>query len=232
MRGIAMTDQLTEVDMLSTKDQELGRLLDQIRDFSSPNVFNPWSDADPLDAYGKEGASHRIARLVQHFHCMPRFLLIGEAPGYQGCHFSGVPFTNEALLLEGAVPRVPCHVRITTRPLPWREPSATIVWKELHALGIAESTVMWNAFAWHPHKPGEPMSNRAPTRVELQAGSGVLRAVLKHFDQCRYIAVGNVAKAALDAAGISVFATVRHPSMGGATKFREQMRALGAREAA
>lgn len=204
------------------------KLLDAVVNFTAPNVFNPWRDSDPLDAYGSEGATHRVARLAQHFRCLPRFLLIGEAPGYQGCHFSGVPFTNEALLLDGAVPRVPCQVRITTRPLPWREPSATIVWKELHRLGIAESTVMWNAFAWHPHKPGEPMSNRAPTRQELNAGASVLRAVLDHFDYSRYVAVGQVAKVALERAGISVFATVRHPSMGGATQFREQMTALGA----
>ena len=206
----------------------LAELIDQIADFKAPDVFNPWRDSDQLDACGAEGASHRIARLAQHFDCHPRFLLIGEAPGYQGCHFSGVPFTNEALLLDGAVPRVPCLGRITTRALPWREPSATIVWKELHKLGIAVETVMWNAFAWHPHKPGEPMSNRAPTRQELHSGAHVLRAVLRHFDYCRYVAVGQVAKAALERAGISVFATVRHPSMGGANKFREQMAALGA----
>lgn len=204
------------------------KLLDAITNFSAPNVFNPWRDGDPLDAYGNEGSSHRVARLAQHFNCLPSFMLIGEAPGYQGCHFSGVPFTNEALLLDGAVPRVPCHARITTRPLPWREPSATIVWKELHRLGIAAETVMWNAFAWHPHKPGEPMSNRAPTKQELKAGSDVLRAVLNHFNGCRYIAVGQVAKRALEQTGISVFATVRHPSMGGANQFREQMVALGA----
>lgn len=206
------------------------KLLDSIIGFSAPNVFNPWRDSDPLDAYSSEGPSHRVARLAQHFNCLPSFLLIGEAPGYQGCHFSGVPFTNEALLLDGAVPRVPCHARITTRPLPWREPSATIVWKELHKLGIAAETVMWNAFAWHPHKPGEPMSNRAPTKQELSAGADVLRSVLEHFNSCRYIAVGQVAKRALEQAGISVFATVRHPSMGGANQFREQMAALGARQ--
>jgi uracil-DNA glycosylase len=204
------------------------KLLDSIIGFSAPNVFNPWRDCDPLDTYGREGPAHRVARLAQHFNCLPKFLLIGEAPGYQGCHFSGVPFTNEALLLDGAVPRVPCHVRITTRPLPWREPSATIVWKELHKLGIAAETVMWNAFAWHPHKPGEPMSNRAPTKQEVKAGADVLRSVLDHFNDCRYIAVGQVAKRALEQAGIGVFATVRHPSMGGANQFRAQMAALGA----
>lgn len=206
-------------------------LFSAISEFTSPNVFNPWRDADPLDVDRDIGARKRLERLWLHFNCDPEFLLIGEAPGYQGCHFSGVAFTNEALLKDGAIPRIDMQgERITSRTLPWREPSATIVWKQLHAMGIAERTVMWNAFAWHPHKPSEPMSNRAPTKLELKSGSEILRAVLSHFKGCRYIAVGQVAKAALGAAGISVFATVRHPSMGGANQFREQMAALCAHQ--
>lgn len=202
------------------------KLFDDLCAFSAPNVFNPWRHTDPLDARPELATGYRLANLLFHFDCSPRFLMIGEAPGYQGCHFSGVPFTNEALLLKGAVPRVKCPGRITTRPRPWCEPSATIVWNELHRNGIADCTVMWNAFAWHPHKPGEPYSNRAPTRAELAAGADVLRAVLNHFAGVPVVAVGRVAAAALDLLAVKVRATVRHPSMGGATQFREQIAAI------
>lgn len=191
-------------------------------DFRAPNVFNPWAEDDEQDAY-TGGSSMRLARLAQHFDCKPRFLLIGEAPGYQGCHFSGVPFTNEKLLLEGRVPRVTCNLRITQRERPWSEPSATIMWRTLHEVGIASVTVMWNAFAWHPFKNGEPMSNRAPTMAELQAGAPVLKAVLEHFAGASVIACGRVAYGALKSLGIDVTCAVRHPSMGGATEFREGM---------
>lgn len=203
-------------------------LIEQISDAFMPNVFNPWRDSDPLDVDPQTGAEERRWRLRQHFDCEPEFLLIGEAPGYQGCHFSGVAFTNESLLVSGTIPRVTLNGRITTRPKPWCEPSATIVWGQLHAMGIADRTVMWNAFAWHPHKPGEPMSNRAPDRSELAAGAKVLKAVLANFPTARVVAVGNVAAAALQRAYVRVHATARHPSMGGASKFREQMEALGA----
>lgn len=201
------------------------KFLDDIVSFSSANVFNPWRHTDPLDAH-MFASDHRLSRLVQHFDCDPRYLLIGEAPGYQGCHFSGVPFTNESLLINGAVPRVPVTARITTRKLPWCEPSATIVWKELHRLDIAEHTIMWNAFAWHPFKPGDPLSNRAPTKAELKAGEHVLRSVLDHFRHAKIIAVGRVAEAALQRLGIDQVTAIRHPSMGGASQFRSQLQQI------
>jgi hypothetical protein len=204
----------------------LSDLVTSLREFTAPNVFNPWRDVDPLDRLLAFGPSDRRGRLRQHFDCAPRFLLIGEAPGYQGCHFSGVPFTNEKLILDGAIPRVTADQRITKRPLPWSEPSATIVWRTLHELGIAESTVMWNAFAWHPHKPGEPMSNRTPTLAELAAGKFALKAVLEHFHGVPPIAVGKAARYALEDLNVPMAACVRHPSMGGATAFRDGMRAL------
>jgi uracil-DNA glycosylase len=209
-------------------------LIDSIAAFQSTNVFNPWRDNDPLD-YPLLGALARRDRLFDHFDCAdPRLLLIGEAPGYQGCHFSGIAFTNESLLMRNMVPRVSrlgANNRITMRLKPWSEPSATIVWGELHRLGIATTTIMWNAFAWHPHKPGEPMSNRAPTRVEVENGWNVLRAVLTYFvaDRgARVIAVGNIAADALKRLDVQAVEKVRHPSMGGARKFRAGIERLAA----
>lgn len=187
--------------------------------FESPNVFNPWRDVDPLDL-NRHAAVARSMRLQAHFGAVPRYLLVGEAPGYQGCHFSGIPFTNEALLADGSIPRVGAIGRITSRAKPWREPSATIMWKALYEAGIAEDTVMWNAFAFHPHKPGEPMSNRAPTRAELLANKTILEMVLGLFMGARVVPVGNVAAEALKACGVPYARKLRHPSMGGANEFR------------
>ena len=202
-----------------------------LRAFKSKHVFNPWADVDPLDLAGRRamapaGANGRLARLTAHLNASPRLVLLGEASGYQGCHFSGIPFTNEKLLLAGRIPRVPVAARITSRPRPWCEPSATVVWGALHALGLADDTVLWNAFAWHPHRPGSPYSNRAPTRDELEAGRSVLDGVLDAFPQANVVAVGKVAERALRALGREPAATLRHPSMGGATEFRAGLAAL------
>ena len=53
--------------------------------------------------------------------------------------------------------------RLSTRARPWSEPSATTVWGTLRELGVAEVTLLWNAFPWHPHKPGNLQSNRTPS---------------------------------------------------------------------
>lgn len=185
---------------------------------AGPAVFNPWRDYDPMDLT-ELGWLARCERLVRHFLTRPKLLLVGEAPGYQGCHFSGVPFTSESLLCEGVIPRIDKCGRFTTRPRPWCEPSATIVWRELHRLGIAEKTVMWNAFAFHPHKPGKLYSNRAPTKEELSANRRILNMVVRHFRGARVVAIGNVAHKALADLGYRVD-KVRHPSMGGANEFR------------
>lgn len=197
-------------------------------EFRAPNVFNPWGEDDPLDSY-PGGSAMRLARLSQHFDCMPKYMLIGEAPGYQGCHFSGVPFTNEKLLLEGVVPRVRVNLRISQRELPWSEPSATVMWRTLRELKIDDATVMWNAFAWHPFKTEEPMSNRAPTESELIAGAPALRTIIDYFSGARIIAVGKVAERTLKRLEVQTDGSVRHPSMGGATAFREGMRRFAER---
>lgn len=195
--------------------------------YSDPfaNVFNPWRDYDPLDV-ADCGPWARRQRLRFHFDCDPLFLLVGEAPGYQGCHYSGVPFTNEALICKGAVPRMGSQDRFTSRTRPWSEPSATIVWGTLHKLGIADRVVMWNAFAWHPHKPDDHWSNRAPSREELTAGISVLELVVNHFRYAPVVPIGRVAECTLKHLGVKALESVRHPGMGGANEFRAQLTAL------
>ena len=203
--------------------------------FNAPRVFNPWRDVDTSDAKPLEedpspsspGPAGRLARLRAHFDCSPRFLLVGEAPGYQGCHISGIPFTNEALLLKGSIPRMRVDSRLTTRPRPWCEPSATIMWGILEELGIADQVVLWNAFAWHPHKPENVYSNRTPSRAELTLGHPVLKGVLSRFrGAAQLLAVGQVAAKTLAGLGHAPCAVLRHPAMGGANQFREGLRSL------
>jgi uracil-DNA glycosylase len=198
-----------------------------LRAHVAEHVYNPWADADAMDLpVAAAGPQARLARLRAHFDVDARLILVGEASGYQGCHFSGMAFTNEKLLLAGRIPRVRIEERITSRPLPWCEPSATVVWGALHSHGLAERTVLWNSYAWHPHKPGNPYSNRTPTRRELESGKAVLDAVLDHFSDALVVAVGQVSGRTLRALGREPAAVLRHPAMGGATEFRAGLAAL------
>ena len=195
-----------------------------LQNFHATDVFNPWNYQDPLDI-SADGARDRRGRLEQHFDRDAKYLLIGEAPGYRGCHFSGIPFTCEKQLYDGIVSGLPAHARFTKRDLPWSEGSATVIWSTLHELGIAETTVMWNAYPWHPHLPENPLSNRTPTPREVLDGASILAMVLEQFHSAAVIAVGQIALRTLESLGVGA-TPVRHPSMGGARQFKEQLREL------
>lgn len=192
-----------------------------------PGMFNPWGESCPTETE-KDGHLARRRRLEIHMDRAPRVVIIGEAPGYQGCRYSGIAFTSERLLHQGSVPGMGIVPRITARPRPWSEPSATIVWEALYQLGLAEESVMFNAVPWHPMGEGGPHSNRTPTSAEVEAGAPFLQQFLAVYPGVPVVALGKTAAGLLERIGVQA-STVRHPANGGATKFREGMSALFAR---
>jgi len=198
----------------------LNRFLQLLTIDCGANVFNPWTERDERNDGVLNGPDARCQRLRAHLRIRPAQILIGEAAGYQGCHVTGIAFTSERLLMTGTVPRIPTSgERLSTRHIPWSEPSATTVWKTLHGLGLADTTVLWNAFPWHPHKPGNPQSNRTPTRAERRLGLVVLDSLLSTSPQATVFAVGRHAEGLLKEVGRAAL-PLRHPSMGGAVLFR------------
>ncbi len=128
-------------------------------------------------------------------------LLVGEAAGYRGARVSGIPFTSERQL-TGSGPA---------------EASATIVHRVLDELGLTENVLLWNVVPTHPHRPGEPLSNRRPRAAEIEASRPFLELLAAGR---RVVPTGRVAAAAIGTAGI------RHPSHGGAQEFRAGLAAL------
>jgi hypothetical protein len=182
-------------------------------------LFNPWRDKCPHDAAGN-GPAEKLERLALHLDCDPEFILTGEAPGYQGCRYSGIAFTSERLLGEGTIPRIPAlDGRLSTRRLPFSEPSATIVWKTLYRLGIAERTVLWNALQLHPYRSDNLWSNRTPSPAEISLGEPALRLLIEAFPSAKIIAVGKKSEGLLNEMAIPIAGSVRHPANGGATEF-------------
>ena len=195
----------------------LAKSLVETLPFGMTGLFNPWRDYCAHDAAGN-GTVEKFDRLALHLECQPRFILVGEAPGYQGCRYSGIAFTSERLLGEGSIPRIPLlSSRLSTRPLPFSEPSATIVWKTLYQLGIAEHTILWNALQLHPHHPDNVWSNRTPTPSEISLGEPALRLLIEAFPLAKIIAVGKKSEGLLREMEIPMAGSVRHPANGGAT---------------
>ena len=207
-------------------NNKLAKLLTDKLPSRRPTLFNPWRDRCDDDE-PCNGPDAKLARLAAHLDCDPKFILCGEAAGYQGCRHSGIAFTSERLLLEGKIPRIsPMSQRLTSRRRPYSEPSATIVWKALYELGIEERTVLWNALQMHPHERGKEQSNRTPTSAEIiEIGKPALQMLVKEFPLAKVVAVGITAKGLLDSMGI-VSSAVRHPAYGGATAFVRGLKLL------
>lgn len=191
-----------------------------------PGLFNPWRDVCS-DDQPWNGPEEKLQRLADHLRCSPRFILCGEAPGYQGCRHTGVAFTSERLLLEGEIPRLQAsRERLTRRRRPFSEPSATIVWQALHRLGIADVTLLWNALQLHPHLAEDHNSNRTPTSGELELGKPAMNVLVQAFPQAQIVAVGRKAENLLARMDIPIAGSVRHPANGGASEFADGLERL------
>jgi hypothetical protein len=144
-----------------------------------------------------ERAELRRERLVRYLDARQgaSFLLVGEAAGYRGARVSGIPFTSERQLTSGDP----------------AEASATIVHRVLHELGLEHDVLLWNLVPTHPHLRGRPGTNRRPTLAEIDASRSFVTELARGR---RVIAVGRLAHAALGGT------YVRHPSHGGASRFR------------
>jgi hypothetical protein len=200
-------------------------------------VFNPWWEADKQNDVGRNAPAIRRKQLAAYLRNRigkVKLVLIGEALGYRGGHFSGIPMTSERILLgkkENAGIK-PEHVFSTFKarrtskreqcPDGFSEPTATIVWGTLLGLGLKpEEFVLWNAFPWHSFNPRRGLlSNRMPNRSELSAGLSVLKAFLDLFPCEEIVALGNVAASQLKELNVESH-RVRHPASGGARLFRK-----------
>ena len=140
---------------VSMSNHKLAKLLTDTLPSGRATLFNPWRDPCTDDKLRNDPEA-KLARLAAHLDCDPKLILCGEAQSYRGCRHSGIAFTSEHLLLEGTIPRIPAMShRLTIKKSPYKEGSATTIWKVLYELGIEERTVLWNAIQMHPHKPGK-----------------------------------------------------------------------------
>lgn len=216
--------------MSSAFETHISRLLRAVR--RSPetdDLFNPYRDRnEAIDRARAPAIRSRNLREYLGTFRNARYVLVGEAAGYNGCRYTGIPFTGEDLTVGDAplawtrdtgVARASKAAKLSS------EMSAKIVWG---GIGESRDFVLWNAVPWHPHGSGRPLSNRKPRREEVELGLEVLELFLEIFRDAEPVAVGRVAQASL--AMMERDATyVRHPSMGGKKLFLEGLAELRTR---
>src|SRR6266536_3078232 len=163
--------------------KSLREFLQLLKKSPSGAVFDPWWEVDEQNDIGRRAPAIRRNQLRAYLQKRLRkaqLAVIGEAVGYRGGHFSGIPMTSERILL-GRSKKVPMkskdffsdiNPRRTSKtevcPDGFSEATATIVWGTLLRLGLKpDEFVLWNAFPWHSFNPRRGLlSNRMPNKSE------------------------------------------------------------------
>jgi uracil-DNA glycosylase len=181
-------------------------------------TFNQFREVGPDDA--PDAAAFRLANLRHYLEERDQadVVAVGEAAGYQGMRWSGIAFTSEFDLLRWGDP----YHRSSRRPRPWKEPSGTIVHGVLDEMGAERRVILWNTVPTHPYLPGQPLSNRRPTRPEIAAGLSYAQRLIDITRPRLIVGVGRIAADTLGSGAVYV----RHPAQSGATAFRAGMRAV------
>ncbi len=219
---------------MTTTIDPLDTLFSYLVPYQGRDVFNQYAESNPeLDR--PDAAARRRGNMRRYLECFrdAAYVLVSEAPGYAGCRFTGVSFTDERFLF-GEQPLAWAQdaggflrAGRDDRPLS-REMSATIVWG---ALGDRRDIVFWPTFPWHPMGTRGPLSNRPPRRDEILVGREVLHWLLETLFPGRILgAVGCHGHAALAALGYGDVRYIRHPAQGGASEFRRGIATLRRRD--
>jgi uracil-DNA glycosylase len=196
-----------------------------IKDFVNKLALcNSFTDVE--NQYASEFKYSQITRnnLIKYLEVMyqikPSIMLIGEAPGYNGCRWSGIPFTAEKNIKieykKGLLFGIENGFQLRDSKNPQSEASATIVWNYLHEAEVYP--LIWNAFPFHPHKAYDKETNRTPKANEIYFGKEIMEELIKTFCIKHIVSVGNIAYTTLNSMGIKS-AKVRHPANGGKAEF-------------
>jgi len=224
---------------VTVSSKSLGDFLQLLKRSPAGAVFNPWCESDEQNDIGRSAPVIRRKQLYAYLQKRlgkASIAVIGEAVGYRGGHFSGIPMTSERLLLghNNKVQITPVDFfssiepRRTSKsekyPKGFSEPTATIAWSTLLQLGLKpDQFVLWNAFPWHSFDSRRGMlSNRMPNKSERAAGLPVLKSFLELFPCNQVVALGKIAAAQLGILNVVAYC-IRHPACGGAKLFRQQI---------
>ena len=201
---------------MAHRPEGFAAFIESVAERSFGTAFCMFREVDPALEHA-DGPARRRANATAYLDRAGRspLLLVGEAMGYAGGRFSGLAFTAERTLAAWGPP----YRATSLRPEGWAEQSGTIVHGTLEKLGL--DAVLWNVVPAHPHRPGEPLSNRTPSVGELRAGAVVLAELIERLEPRAIVAVGRSAERALGELGLPCDAAVRHPANGGATAFRD-----------
>ena len=222
--------------------------VDWLSQYSGSLVHNPWGEVNPdLEIVADDFDAAQVRRDNLVAYLLPRLgrakvFVVAEAVGYQGGRFSGIAITCERMLLDKhktirAKDITPIRLERTSSPTSpllkgtqqkdgFNEPTDTVVWSAIVEKGIDPyDTLLWNIFPFHPHKDGNPLTNRTPTEAEQELGWEYTKRLLElHLElggeESLMLAVGQKSADTMGKFGLPAIG-LRHPANGGANLYRQ-----------
>jgi uracil-DNA glycosylase len=236
--------------------KQLDKFVCLLKASPSGAVFNPWWQIDEENDISPCCSAIRRKHLTVYFRerlGKARLAIVGEALGYRGGHFSGIPMTSERMLLRKQPDivaalcerrnlehradggrRPPLQILSGMKPSRtskpslcpngFAEPTATIVWSALLKIGLLpEEFVLWNAFPWHSFDPHRGLLSNRMPNKSEQRSGRPMLKTFLELFHCEQI----VALGKIAAAQLEQLSfnsyCVRHPASGGAKLFRKQI---------
>ena len=162
---------------------------------------------------------NNIAEYLEYYiNNPPKYILVGEAPGYKGCAQSGIPFTSQYIISNTKFFKSNFQLIGGEE----KERTSTVIWKCLETM--KQYPLLWNAFPFHPHEENVPNTNRPLLPEEEEEGLQYIQLLQIMFPKSDFVAVGGVAEKSLIKLGISVYDKACHPAArNGIARFKEQM---------
>jgi hypothetical protein len=224
---------------------QITQFISELKSYTSPEIYNPWVDFDGELDIGKKAPLIRCDQLERYLRLRLReakYILVAEALGYQGGHFSGIAMTSERIILGyhsrvGSSAVIGCNgkrtsnsehsnIKKTCKEKGYNEPTATIVWESIiENCKSPLEVVLWNIFPFHPFKKEGLLTNRTPSSAELEVGAAYLRSLHNIIPNSKIIAIGAKSDETLTKFGIK-HSAVPHPANGGANEYRTQIAKL------
>lgn len=194
--------------------------IEKVSAMSFPNTFNPYTDTCEIYDF-PQSPDIRRELLWRTLSAAVRdgvdYLWVGRDLGYRGGRRTGLALTDEVHVSAHLQRWGVRHFQPIVKGTSQSERTASVIWRMLDQ--ISDRIYLWNVFPLHPHEPMRPLTNRAHTAAEREAGEYVLRALIGILKPRAIVAIGqDAARSAKRCSDVEVL-PVRHPSYGGVRDF-------------
>ena len=198
-------------------NKKIKSFLDSLVSYDSDISTNPYKEKIPYN--------NLLHYLDYLYNLEISHIFVGEAPGYWGCRFCGIPFSSgEMIYKKGRTIFRDLKQHLIYKEIKNKKENTAKIMYEFLNYKDFKSSLFWNTFPFHPYDK-DKTKNRKPNNEEVAEGRTYLSKIIDLFgNPDKLYAIGIVSfdnlKSIYDN---KVIEYVRHPSFGGKRKKKKKM---------